>query len=241
MEKLKQFLIDIGLSKSEAEIYTVLSMSPPSTVLEISKNTKMHRPNVYEALDGLVSRGLVFELDRPTKMFAARSPSSLKNYIKRKEFEIDEIIKEYGSRVKKQNNEKIKITKGRFALIETLYGTLESKEDILVYGIPKDASSLVGPTMSDFHKKRIKMEKVMKHIYNSDAGERVRFLNKMPFTEAKMLPPKYDSYATTLICGDKTIIWLWEDEITVIEINDEHISKPYKEYFEILWKKAKVV
>ena len=78
----------------------------------------------------------------------------------------------------------------------------------------------------------------MKHIYNSGSDERVKYLNKFKYTEAKVLPKKYDSYATTIVSGNEVTIFLWEDEIKVIEINEENMAKPYAHYFEILWEKA---
>ena len=79
----------------------------------------------------------------------------------------------------------------------------------------------------------------MNHIYNSSAGDRVHFLNKMPYTEARILPKKYDSNATTNISGDRVVIILWDKKITVIEIRNEEIAQSYKNYFDLLWRMAK--
>jgi hypothetical protein len=63
----------------------------------------------------------------------------------------------------------------------------------------------------------------------------------MDCTEARILTKKYDSNATTVICGSKLAIFLWDKDITVIEIINEEISNSFKNYFEILWKDAKKV
>ena len=81
----------------------------------------------------------------------------------------------------------------------------------------------------------------MKHIYNASAIDRVKFLNKMKYTEARILPKEYDTDANTIISDDKIVIFIWDKEITVIEMQDTEIAKTYKNYFEILWKKAKII
>ena len=141
----------------------------------------------------------------------------------------------------KKIENKFKISKGIFALRETVSELFSTKETFDVFGIPGKAPEIIGPMLKKFHDKRIKNKVMMRHIYNASAIERVKFLNKMKYTEARILPEKFDSNATTNIVGDKVVIFLWEDEVTVIEMTDKEIAKTYKNYFEILWSKARIV
>src|SRR3989338_3238644 len=240
MEKIKEFLISIGLSKNEAEIYASLVASGASSVLEISKKTSAHISNIYDALRKLLQRGLVYEIeDSSNRLFSARPIYALNDYLKHKHAELQEISKHFDSIRRPGKEGNIRVSKGPFALRESIMNMLKLKKEILVYGIPKEAPDKIGPILKDFHKERIKNKIVMKHIYNSDAIERTKYLNSLPFTEAKILPAKYDSSATTVICGDEILILLWDQDIKVISISDEQMSKPYKNYFDVLWKKAK--
>jgi sugar-specific transcriptional regulator TrmB len=240
----KEFLRSLGFAKNEVEVYIALTELGPSSVLELSKKIKVHRTNIYDSLRSLINKGVVYSIDEPTKLFSARSPESLSHFLHQKEVELAELVKSIGPKVlrrERNKEEKITVTKGNFAMREALFSMLENNLPILVYGIPKDAPEKIGPILKEFHRERLKKKIVMKQIYNSEAGERVKFLNKMKYTEAKMLPKKYDSYATTNICGNRVIIFLWDGEITVIEIRDENLAAPYKNYFDILWSKASVV
>lgn len=78
----------------------------------------------------------------------------------------------------------------------------------------------------------------MRHIYNSDAKERVAVLNKMPYTEAKFLDPEYDSPVSTRVVGDMTMLTLWGRNPIAIVIRNQQIASAYKKYFEFLWKRA---
>jgi sugar-specific transcriptional regulator TrmB len=242
MEKIIDFLYLIGFGKNEALVYETLLEIGTSSVHDISNRTKLYRSNIYDSLKKLLDKGLVFEINSPTKLFSARPIESLRDYLKFREAELDELIKSFEFKSKNNNIEnKFKVSKGVFALREAINNLLNYNETIKVYGIPVKAPEIIGPMLKKFHNTRIRKKILMLHIYNALAIDRVNFLNKMKFTEARILPEKFDSNATTCVCGNKVVIFLWEKDITVIEMEDSEISKTYKNYFEILWKKAKVV
>jgi sugar-specific transcriptional regulator TrmB len=237
-EKIKEFLKSIGLGKNEAEIYLALLRKEASSVLEISKITKIHRSNIYDSLNNLINHGLVYEINtNKRKLFYARPLKSLLDYVKHKEIELKEIINSF--EVVNPIDRKVGISKGKFALKQALMSLLESGEPIVVYGIPNSAIETIGPILKEFHKERIKRKILMRHIYNQNAQERIKQLNKMKYTEARHLSEKYDSFVSTNIVKDKVILIIWDKEISVIEITDKNIAQAYKNYSEILWKKAK--
>lgn len=241
MESLKDFLIKTGFGKTEVEVYQALLSMGTSSVLNISKKTKIHRSNIYDALRSLVNNGLVYEIDTDTKKFHARPIKSLLHYFENRKAELEEMIEEYEKRnvIQEQPKEKIKLSKGIFSLREVLFKMIDMGDEILVYGIPREAPLKLGPIIKEFHKKRIEKEINMRHIYNSNAKDRVMDLNKMEFTEAKILSEKFDSDVTTNICGDYVFIFFWNEPMA-LEIHDKNLANHYKKYFEVIWKKAKV-
>ena len=237
-EKIKEFLKSVGLKKNETEVYLALLRKEKSSVLDISKITKIHRSNIYDALTNLINEGLVYEVDTDKrKLFYARPLKSLFGYLKHKEIELKEIIDNFD--IVNFTERKVGISKGKFALKQALMDLLDSGEPIIVYGIPKFAIETIGPILKEFHKERIKRKILMRHIYNQNAQERIKQLNKMKYTEAKHLSEKYDSLVSTNIAGDKIILIIWDKEISIIEITEEKIAHVYKNYAEILWKKAR--
>lgn len=242
MENIRDFLRSIGFGKNETEVYVALVEQGQSSVLQLAKQIKIHRSNIYDALRNLIRQGLVYEINQSTKLFYARPLHSLIDYWKHREAELIEIVKDYETKVSSKASEsRIKMSQGAFAAREALFSLLASARPIKVYGIPTRAVEVMGPILKDFHKERIQKKISMKHIYNSECVDRVRYLNKFKHTEARILPKKYDSDATTLVCGDKVIVYLWSREITVLEIDDENMAQPYENYFDILWSKARVV
>jgi HTH-type transcriptional regulator, sugar sensing transcriptional regulator len=237
--EIKDFLSSIGFGKNESEVYLALLGMGNSSVLDISKRTGIHRSNIYEALDKLVRGGLVYEISKPKRLFYARHPKSLVDFLKQKEIELDAAIKTFEEKTIIKNSSTLGISKGTLAVKQAILSLLEYNQPIYVYGIPEEAIGKIGPVINDFHKKRIKMKIPMMHIYNSNAQERINQLNKWKYTEARYFPGKYDSAVTTNICGDKVILVSWDGEISVIEIENKDIAESYRNYFDILWKKAK--
>jgi predicted DNA-binding transcriptional regulator len=197
MENINEFLRSIGLSKNETEIYLNLVKKGLSSVLEISKETRIHRSNLYEALENLLKKSLIFKITKDKKsLFYARPPRSLLDYLKNRELELGNIIEKLEAQHIKVNEEsQVKLSQGKFALREALISLLHFEKPISVYGIPQKAPEIIGPILDLFHEKRIERKIPMRHIYNQgieNGEDRINALNQMPYTEARHLPMKYD-------------------------------------------------
>ena len=236
MEKLKEFMQTIGFGKTEAEVYTALIRLGEATVLEISRNTKLHRPNIYDVLDKLIQEGLVSKVDKPKNIFRVRNPRLVLDYLKRKEISLGDMLKEIDGKYNQKNYSIVGSYQGIFAARQVFFSLLENNKPIYVYGIPKSAHNLLGPIMQEFHRERIKRKILMKCIHNFDDRAEINYLNKKRFTEARAFPKEYNSTVSTNICGDKVIFISWNDNIYIIEIQNNEISKAQEKYFETLWE-----
>lgn len=236
-----RILESIGLSKNEVFVYLDLLKEGKASANDIAKGTKLHRSNIYDIVKGLVKKGIITQsLENNKKIFYPINPKNLLAYLKQKEYDLEKIIpnlKEIHS--KPIEKRKISISEGIQALRETMTSMLGLKKTIYAYGIPKEVVDIVGGFIVGFHKDRIKKKIIMKHLYNENARERIKYLNSLKFTEAKHLPPLFDSKITTLICGQKVIMMFWEKPISTIIIENKSIAKTYKNYFELIWEKAK--
>src|SRR3989338_7443349 len=79
-------LSKLGFSPSEVKIYLHLNKTGSSYANKISSETKINRTNVYEALDRLISKGVVsFIKKNNLKWFEAKSPEAILSLIHEKE------------------------------------------------------------------------------------------------------------------------------------------------------------
>jgi len=241
-QKIQETLESIGMNKNEILIYLDLIRAGNSSAHEISKRTKIHRPNVYDTLDTMIKKGMVTSsIEESRKIFYPIEPKNLLEYLKQREYELQEAIPEiekFKNNSKKER--KVEMAEGIRAFRIMLNDLLERGKDIYVYGIPKDVPEKIGGFLNDFHQRRIQKGIIMKHIYNKDAEKRVKYLNEMQYTEARYLPSSFDSKSSTLISENVVMLIFWDEPMFIVTIQNESIANAYKKYFEILWEEAKI-
>ena len=76
---------ELGLTPNEAKIYETLVSGGEMPVSEISIKAKVHRRNVYDALNRLLEKGLVFQIfQKGENLYRAVHPQKLLEVIKEK-------------------------------------------------------------------------------------------------------------------------------------------------------------
>jgi sugar-specific transcriptional regulator TrmB len=240
--KITEILESIGLHKNEILIYLDLIKIGSSSAHDIATRTKIHRPNVYDTLEKLTKKGIVTQsIENNKKVFYPISPKSLMSYLKQKEYDLQTIIPEIEKIHSKPKDERrITMSEGIRAIRNILDSFLEMEQPIYVYGIPKSANEELGGFIEDFHQRRIEKKIPMKHVYNKNAYKRIKELNNLEFTEARYLPSLYDTTITTNICGNKVVLFFWENPIYAIIIENQSVANAYKKYFDIIWEEAKI-
>lgn len=238
---LMPILEDAGLAQSEALVYLALNEIGASSIGDITKTTGLHRANTYQVLDRLIQRGLVsYILKDERKIFSVNDPQNLLHLLHEKQTALEKILpdlllphqlaKEKGSAA---------IYEGVQAFQRMLDHFLDFKAPILVYGIPRNAPELMKHFIQQYHVRRMQKKISMLHIYNFNALERIRYLNTLPYTEARFLPQEYESSVSTNICGDEVVLVLWSENPFVIHIKNKHVAESYRRYFSLLWAHAK--
>jgi sugar-specific transcriptional regulator TrmB len=237
----EDFLLEIGFTKNESKVYFSLLKKGLSTTSEISSNTSIHRTNVYDCLERLIEKGLVNYIHKERKKYyQASNPNKIKDILNEKERKFQEILPTMLNFKKNiPQNELAEIHRGMKAVRMILYEFLRKKNQILVYGIPKIALTLMEDFILLYHKKRIKRKIIMKHIYDENATKRINQLNKMQYTYARYLPKMKNSPVSTNVCGDEIVFILWGENPYIIQIKNKQIANSYKNYFDLLWKISK--
>ncbi len=127
-EDVELVMNELGLSENEVKVYLYLSRNGTQKAIEISKDLKIHKVEVYRFLKNLENKGLVEStLERPTRFAAAPFEDVLDDLIsKRKktttalEEQKEKILKQW----KTMNTEKTPATTERFVVLsgrETVY------------------------------------------------------------------------------------------------------------------------
>jgi sugar-specific transcriptional regulator TrmB len=243
-EKILTMLKSIGFSRNETIVYMDLITRNNSSARDISDRTKIHRANTYEALNRLMETGFISEIVKEDnkRLFQAEHPRKLKEFIKQKEQEIEELLPAMSSIIKEENIEKdsIVLSKGLFAARNTITDLLEKKTPIDIYGMPSNILDTLGEGfLNDFHKQRVKKRIPLRLIFNQNFHEYINKLNKFQYTEARFSDLLYASFALIFICEDVVLLTLVSKNISSIEIKNKEIADSYRGYFGVLWEHAK--
>ncbi len=93
MEKISPILKSLGLLDSEVSTYLAALEKGPSTVIDLTKASKLSRQATYTAIEILTERGLMSSVLRGKKRFyTAEPPEKLLSYAKRKDQELHEQV-----------------------------------------------------------------------------------------------------------------------------------------------------
>ncbi|EKD76146.1 MAG: hypothetical protein ACD_43C00212G0001, partial [uncultured bacterium] len=90
-----ELLQEIGLSPNEAKIYETLLNIGETGVGDIATKANIHRRNVYDALQRLVQKGLVFTtFQKNENRYSAVDPNKLMELVREKQVHLAEVLPE---------------------------------------------------------------------------------------------------------------------------------------------------
>lgn len=233
-----KILQEIGLEKDEVGVYISLLKFGSSTATKVASETSIYRTNVYRILDSLALKGIVSHVFKNNvKYFSAESPrklvedqknklESLKNLVPQLESISDSLIEDF----------KVDVFKGKEGLISVLKYVIREKKDYIVFGeegrLQKILPNFIEQLLRDVKHFNIKERMLSKE---SLRGEIMETKN----SKIKYLEERYFSPVMTVVFGNYTAIFIWDEPYQAILIKSKATAKGYKNYFEALWKIAK--
>ncbi|MBT5022357.1 hypothetical protein HOK51_02665 [Candidatus Woesearchaeota archaeon] len=245
---------DLGLSKNESIVYDALLNFDLSSAKPIIEKSGLHRQLVYDALDSLITKGLVsYVIQAKRKYFKAASPRNFMTLFENKQAELTEqknAFKEIlPDLIKRQKNVQMKQdatlfygVKGIKSLFDDM---LDEKKEILTIGASDVTAEAFAYhlkfNLPKFHKIRINKKIKLQILFSTELKKRASEFNNLPFSSARVLPPEFSSNSSTNIYGNKISIILWGSQPFGILINSKEISDSKRKHFKLLWSMAKRV
>jgi sugar-specific transcriptional regulator TrmB len=248
---LEENLSNLGFSPSEIKVYLHLLRYGCSYANRISSETRLNRTNVYEALERLVSKGVVsFILRNKVKWFEAKSPDSLLNLIAEQEDEFQktkegilEDVKELKKSVPaKKESLEAGIFVGKKGLKMLFEEMLAAGRPISVLAAEFQFRHVFGSYFESWHKRRIEKNILQRSIFPIGLRtELEKFKNKLKaangvaLLEYKFVDDKFINPSATFIYGDTCVFIQWSEEPIAIKIQNRNIAGSHTNYFNMLW------
>lgn len=181
----------------------------------------------------------------------AAEPSRIKDYIKEKEKEIDNLKKEFDNllpRFEIYQRDQTKVQKVKFyqgikgliTIHEHTYLKLKKNEEYYYLGIPKDQLEIHHHYWQRDHIRRSKEGIKCKLLFNKETSREIlRNRNSYKGCNARYMPIGIKTPAFFLIYKDTVMIAVPSDNPVVIEIISQDIADSFKAYFQEFWKMSK--
>ena len=238
-------LNDIGLPDSESKIYMSLLDKGALPVNRIHEETGIHRRNVYDILNKLISKGLVtFVIENKRKVFQSTDPKRIITFLEEQKRIIEE--KEEIARKRlpelerkfaaKTSSIEAEIYRG-YDGVKTIWDDTLNYKEALMIGAGGFGYDRMPRYWIVFNRKRLKLGIRWKQLVVE--GMRNHPMLKEKLIETKILPKELTGPPNVIwIYGNKVTNILWLETPIAFVVNDSEISESYRKYFHFLWNKV---
>ncbi len=240
-------LSNFDLSANEAEVYVELLGLGLTTAGPIIEKTELHRQLVYNALESLVSSGLVtVQRKNNRKHFQASSPRDLFKSLEKKQQIAEKLVPELSKLQKtKDHRLEVKTLFGERSFWDNLKEVADSAANtdsvMRIVGGASDQNfyDSLGKEYQNYveycEEKKIKKKLLAPKTVVKGFAE--KFLKEKK-SELRFLGDVLTSPTYTRITEELVTIEMYKPEIVVIQIYNNAIAQGYLENFEFMWERA---
>ena len=237
-------LQQLGLSKNEAQIYETLLRAGELSASNIAVRAKVHRRNVYDAIQRLLEKGLVFEiLQKRESRFQAVEPRKLMELVQEKEALVQNALPGLEKLFSATHHEQaVYVYRG-------IEGWKNYMRDIIRVGEPFYCIGGKGawmdkPVMNFFPQfirdaERNKIE--YHHLFDYEVKELTHDIVKHVGKNFKFLPKGYSAPASIYFFGDRvnliSNIHLGgvEEDLTFTVVVNQQVADAFRIWFRFMW------
>ena len=226
---------------NEAKIYLALLETGQSLAGTIAEKAKVHRRNVYDALERLIEKGLVSHVIKSNhKYYEAVNPKKIISMLREKlniaSQTLPELLQKYKTSKSKQE---VQVLQGIGGMKSFYDDMLKERKDISILSATGKAYTKLSYFIHSWNKKISKLSINMKVLWNYDAINKEGFIKELKKTESKILPRNFSTPTQIFIYGEKSAILIWSEEPLCVLIKSKEIATGFKKYFDFMWKLSK--
>lgn len=231
----EKILKEAGLSDREIDVYLTLLRLGSSLVSKISKETGLHRSNLYDTLERLKEKGLVsLTIKNNIKYYQATHPDRIIDLLEERTAKVKAILPELSNLVNISKEEtKIELFNHKEGVKTVLNDILKVNKNIDCMGAPKKFEEILPHYMNQFIKSFDKL-KLKDRVICHYKEEVVRTKKG----EYRFLPKDYIIPTSFIIYGNKVALFIWNKPYFAIIIENKEIAETYREYFKSFWGRA---
>jgi HTH-type transcriptional regulator, sugar sensing transcriptional regulator len=250
MNNLKEKLANLDLSSREADVYLAILSLGKSSISDISRKSKIKRTTVYEYIESLLKKNLIYKTaEKKRTFYCVENPNKIIKLLDDKKAEIDFKKQQIGKVIPElQSLYSSSFNKPNISFYEGEQGIKQVYEEMLnthknVYSIFSPVSFFKLFSFEENHRLLMILFNNGGILHNlvekSDkAIERLKRKEYSIFVKNKLLPDGF-KFETDLLIVDDTIALISFRNLVGVIIKDRAIADLQKNIFNLIWKMNK--
>lgn len=242
-------LEELGLSPNEAKIYETLVERGESSVSDISLIAKIHRRNVYDAIQRLIDKGLCFQIVSPKENhYNAVDPAKLNEIIAEKQQKLSEALPGLKNNFHKRfAPEEAYIYRGYEGQKNIWREILRVGEDCWNIGAKAQWFDPRLKSSRDAFFKQANRKKInFRLLFDHEIKIRLPdFPKQYPAKHLyRFLPKEYSTNSIINIFGDHVVMYTgivlerMNENTTFFIVRSKDLAESYRKWFEYMWKQS---
>lgn len=238
----------LGLAKNEANIYETLLLEGESNVANIAIKSKIHRRNVYDSLNRLIEKGLVFEiLQLKENVYKAVDPNKLAEIMAEKQEALAKIMPQLKVMYEgKPHKQEVYVYKGIEGYKNYMRDILRlGKDDYILGGKGLWADPKLISFTEQFMKEAAKLGIKFHIIYDEEVKKSNHKISSFLGGNYRFLPEKYFTNCSLEVFADRVIILsnigrhgeLNENSAHTVIVNQQ-VADAMRTWWKALWSIA---
>jgi predicted transcriptional regulator len=242
-------LQELGLAKNEARIYETLLREGESGVSTISVKAEINRRNVYDSINRLIEKGLIYEIrSLKENSYRAVDPQKLNEILSEKRQKLDTVFDEMNSLYKgKSHKEEVFIYRGIEGWKNYLRDVLRVGENVhTIGGTGALADEKLALFMEVFLKEAKAKNITFQALIAPDANIK-DWSEDIPGLRARLLPEYCKPGVAIDIFGDHIVILPdltiggFDEKSSITVIVNQSIANAFRVWFSFMWEHAGVI
>ncbi|VVB99801.1 HTH-type transcriptional regulator TrmBL2 [uncultured archaeon] len=235
----RKILQEFGLTANEAEIFAALLGGGAQSATELAKLLGLNRPYIYYALERLLEKGYLSEINEGGKRkFNAISPSQLMSLEEHKLDSLKKFVLELEKTKEKKEETSVEVYKGKQVvknLFKRLLSEMEPKQETLSIGFDEHVMESAEP---------INIRKVFNFMKENRITERAlvrrgsKTLEYAKTTQYRFLAPELVGNTAKYIYQDVVVYIVYGEPLYGIAVKNRAMADTERKQFELFWKAA---
>ncbi len=236
------------MSKNEARIYETLLIEGESPVGLIATKSKINRRNVYDSLNRLIEKGLVFEiLQKNENRYKPVDPRKLMEILKEKESALEAVMPDLEELYNgKPHEEDVYIYRGVEGWKNFMRDILRIGQDVYIIG-GKGAWS--DPKIEAFRKNFLKEAAgkgiKIKVLYDYEIKKNNHAILSLLKSDHRFLPQGSSTSAAITVFGNQIVaqssitVGKIDENVTSTVIVNQSLADTFRTWFKLMWSVSK--